>query len=62
MGRCLSLFGMMFFILGVVALASLAKGSPRPSPLAEEAPTPTLGWARLPRIAATSFHAPYSLN
>ncbi len=60
MGRCLSLFGMMFFTLGVVALASLAKGSPRPSPLPEEAPA--RGWSRLPVIADTSFHAPYSLN
>ena len=60
MGRCLSLFGMMVFTLGVVALASLAKGSSHP-PAPEAAPAteqPGVPGA----LAARMFHAPFSLN
>jgi len=62
MGRCLSLFGMMFFTVGMVALASLAKGAPREPARPEETITPAREYVRQPLIAAASFHAPYSLN
>jgi hypothetical protein len=58
MGRCFSLFGMMVFTMGVVALASLA-GAP-PAPARREPSGPAR--PRPPRLRALAYHAPFSLN
>jgi hypothetical protein len=63
MGRTLSLLGMVFFTVGVVALSSLARRAPYTPPLATGD-----GWgnrlSQPPRraIPVFAYDAPFSLN
>jgi hypothetical protein len=63
MGRCFSLFGMMVFALGVVALATVGrKPAGLPAPDREPVPVPDRGVPRVTLFPALAFHAPFSLN
>ncbi len=63
MGRCLSLFGMMVFTVGMFALASVAKAAPTqpvPSPNPDDTQKPTR--PQIIDFPAQAFHARFSLN
>jgi hypothetical protein len=63
MGRCFSLFGMMVFALGVVALTALGRRpATLPVPARGPVPLPDRGGPRLAVSPALAFHAPFSLN
>lgn len=68
MARCLSLFGLFFFTVGVVALASVA-GNPASSPLPAPPPEPSEDEehtvSSLPRrisFPALAYPAQFSVN
>ena len=61
MNRGLSLFGMILFTAGVVALAALAKNSAS-RPRLPEAAAPPRDCPRLPEIPSLFFHARFSVN
>jgi hypothetical protein len=62
MGRCLSLFGMVVFTAGVVALVSIAKGSLRQPLHTQPATVPVCDPPHLQLLNARAFHASFSLN
>jgi hypothetical protein len=62
MGRCLSLFGMMVFTVGMFALASVAKAVPQPVPPPTPDDTPKPTRPQVLDFPAPAFHARFSLN
>ena len=61
MGRCLSLFGLMFFALGLVALTSVKGNAAQPS-LPEGPAAPPRETPRTPVLNAPRYHVQFSLN
>ncbi len=65
MSRYLSLLGMVFLGVGMVALASVVKAAPHSEP-APQPPSGTFPPRQLPAqpaaVAVPSFHARFSLN
>jgi hypothetical protein len=61
MSRCLSLFGLMFFALGLVALTSVQGSAAQPA-LPEAPPAPPRGTPRTPVIDSPRYHVQFSLN